>query len=418
MKSTLLVYFMTYGGSVASLFNPFIGLLVFICFAIVHPARIFWYTLPQGSYSQTIAIAMLVGWALNGFGHWNMGRARAVTMALVAFWAWSLLSALLAPSADATWVYMDNLTNIVLPFVVGMTLIKTHRQILQLVWVVGLSLGYVALNENQIYYSRGIYVGDNLLAHTFAMGTAVIFFMGLTTSVWWKRLGAFALAGCSANAVYIHMSRGAMLGLCCAGVMAFLVLPKKPGFLMLYVVALVAGFALAGPQVRDEFASIFVDRAELDVSASSRFEFWKAMAKCTKENPLFGVGPRQWPIVGHQYGAPKNREGHGAWQQLAAEVGIPGVSFVLLFYGICVFRLARIISEHKSSDLAWAIPIARIVIVSVPAWVFQQVVGSFYLEELPYFVCFIGAATIKVASLEMAHVSLPRQQLFREIRSA
>ena len=37
MKGLIFTYAMTYGGALASLFDPFVGLLIYVCFAIVKP---------------------------------------------------------------------------------------------------------------------------------------------------------------------------------------------------------------------------------------------------------------------------------------------------------------------------------------------------------------------------------------------
>ena len=37
MKGLLFTYALTYGGAVVSLFNPFYGLLIYVCFAIMRP---------------------------------------------------------------------------------------------------------------------------------------------------------------------------------------------------------------------------------------------------------------------------------------------------------------------------------------------------------------------------------------------
>ena len=78
MKGLVFTYAMTYGGALISLFNPFYGLLVYVCFAIVRPQYMWYWSVPQGNYSRIVALALLAGWALGGFGSWRFGRARVV----------------------------------------------------------------------------------------------------------------------------------------------------------------------------------------------------------------------------------------------------------------------------------------------------------------------------------------------------
>src|SRR5262249_25648756 len=82
-KGLIFTYLLTYGGAAASLYRPFYGLLVYICFAIVRPEAMWYWAVPEGNYSRIVAIALLVGWALHGFGSWKLGRAKGVVVALI-----------------------------------------------------------------------------------------------------------------------------------------------------------------------------------------------------------------------------------------------------------------------------------------------------------------------------------------------
>ena len=68
MKGFIFTYFLSYGGSVVALFNPFIGLCIYYCYVVLRPQDLWFYSLPQGaSYSRYVALATLVGWGLQGF---------------------------------------------------------------------------------------------------------------------------------------------------------------------------------------------------------------------------------------------------------------------------------------------------------------------------------------------------------------
>src|SRR5690242_19399544 len=129
----LFTYALTYGGAVVSLFNPWIGLLIYVCFAILKPSSLWHWSVPaDGNFSRIVALGLLTGWALHGFGDWNLGRARGVTKALVAFLGWSLLSALFARYSENSWGFVEELLKIVLPFLVGITTIHSLKQLKQL----------------------------------------------------------------------------------------------------------------------------------------------------------------------------------------------------------------------------------------------------------------------------------------------
>ena len=44
---------MTYGGATAALFNPFYGLLAYVCFAIIKPETLWFWSVPAGNYANS-----------------------------------------------------------------------------------------------------------------------------------------------------------------------------------------------------------------------------------------------------------------------------------------------------------------------------------------------------------------------------
>src|SRR5438874_1206307 len=100
MKALVFTYLLSYGGAAASLVSPFVGFLVYVCFAILRPTDLWMYTIPPGNYSRIVAIGLLVGWAAHGFGSWQFGRARGIVVALIGFWLWVGVGTVLATDKD------------------------------------------------------------------------------------------------------------------------------------------------------------------------------------------------------------------------------------------------------------------------------------------------------------------------------
>src|SRR5947209_6993040 len=99
----IFTYALTYGGAFLSLVNPFTGFLVYVAFAILKPEALWFWSVPEGNYSRIVAIALLVGWAIHGFGKWQFGRARIIVVALIGFWLWSMVSASHAFNSNVAW---------------------------------------------------------------------------------------------------------------------------------------------------------------------------------------------------------------------------------------------------------------------------------------------------------------------------
>src|SRR5262245_35154029 len=119
MKGLIFTYVLTFGGSAAALFNPFVGLLVYVCFAVVKPDLLWTWTVPPWFYSRFVAISLLTGWVFCGFGNWKFGRAQAIVLSLLGFWLWSFVTVSFGWDKDRGMRFVEEITKIVLPFLVG-----------------------------------------------------------------------------------------------------------------------------------------------------------------------------------------------------------------------------------------------------------------------------------------------------------
>ena len=370
MKGLLITYGLTFGGAIAALFNPFYGLLVYICFSIIKPDAMWHWSVPQGNYSLIVAIALLIGWALNGFGDWRLLRAKPTVFAFIFFWLWALASTYLCSiDRDLSWKYLTANLKILLPFLVGITTIRTKKHIKMLAWTIVLSLSYLAFEFNMSYFAGNntLYtdgfagMDNNSVAIALVTGCGLAFFLGLSvddndktsrrsTQVsmligqiafrHWQKVLAFGGALFMANAIMFSFSRGGLLALAVTGVVAIVLTRKSPKHFKMLVVAGFCAFYLAGPEVRERFISSFTDTDNRDASAQSRMDLWADCWDLTLKNPFFGVGPDHWPFYAQdRYGWPTQKEAHSLWFQTAAEMGLVGVGLLLSFYGMTILQL-------------------------------------------------------------------------------
>jgi putative inorganic carbon (HCO3(-)) transporter len=426
MKGVIFTYILAVGGSVLALFNPFIGLLVYVAFAILKPEAM-WYWQFAGSggmhFSRFVAIALLIGWMLQGFGRWNFGKGWAIVLCLVLFMVWSLLGVFLARDPALAWKYIDPMTKIVVPFVVGMTLIDSVEKLKQLTWTIVVSLGYVAFELNLSYY-RGTnrvledFAGldNNSIAIMMVSGVGLAFFLGLHAPQWWQKLIAFGCAGLITHVVMFSMSRGGMLALIITGfvslVLILLIPKKKPFHIAALFLAAVVGARLAGPKILERFATVFLDQGQRDFSAQSRLLLWQNCWECMLRSPLFGLGPGHWPTVAHEFGWPPGKEAHSLWMQVGAENGFPGLAFLVLFYLLCVVRLFPLARERVPAADPWLPYLARMIIASLVGFAIAAQFVSLMHLEVPYYIVLVGAGVLKLQSLGAARaganaVSIP-----------
>jgi probable O-glycosylation ligase (exosortase A-associated) len=408
MNGLIFTYALTYGGAVVSLFRPFYGLLIYVAFSILRPESLWPWCVPQGGYySRIVAIALLIGWVLNGFGNWNLSKGRAMLVCFIGLWFWAAFSTLFAALfPDRGYVYLESMAKILLPFMVGLSVINNIDQIKQLAWTIGLSVSFVAYEMNLAYYDGLNFLHEygfsgmdnNCIAMQFVSAIGFMFFLGFTAKYWWQKLIAAGGMLVMINAVMFSFSRGGLLALIITGLVAFLLIPRRPIHYLALAAAVLVGVRLAGKQVLERFATAFVDKQQRDASAESRLELWADCWQLMQENPLFGVGPDHFPYYAEFYlgwGVPK--EAHSLWFQTGAELGFVGVGLLIAFYLTCIWRLWPLTRDSYPTTEPRLRDLARMVVASLAGFLVASQFVSLEGLELPYYVVLIGACTLKVA---------------------
>src|SRR6185436_9108868 len=119
MYGWLLTNLIAWSGALAALRYPLIGLNVYIGLAILRPQFIFSFAGDLSGLSKIVGYAVLIGWALKGFGSWQFGRARPVIWLYTTFLLLFLVSAALALETAPAFASIDALAKFALPFFVG-----------------------------------------------------------------------------------------------------------------------------------------------------------------------------------------------------------------------------------------------------------------------------------------------------------
>jgi O-antigen ligase len=413
MLGLLFTYALCYGGSVVSLFYPFVGLLIYVCFAMLKPDALWFWSVPPANYSRIIAISLLIGWGMRGFGNWQLANARGITIAFCTLWLWSILSALQAPDQGRAWYFVESIFKILVPFLVGLSLIDSVKKLKQLIWVMVLSQSYVALYFNQYYLQgynllkengfAGAEEGTVSIGMVSALGLAI--YLILESDTWWQKAVAFFASGCLVHTVLISFSRGGMLGLITIGAATLLMVPKSPKNLAVLAVGGLIALSLAGKEVMQRFETSFADQSQRDYSAQNRLDLWGHCLDAMIRNPVLGLGPWQFPLAARDYyGVGRAAEGHSLWLQMGAELGVPGFVSLILFYGLGIGRLWPLTRESTTISDPWLRHGARMVVISTIGFAVAAQFISVWSIEFPYYTMLIGAAVLKLHSILGADV--------------
>lgn len=412
----------TYGGAAVALLRPYYGFLIYVSFSIIRPEALWHWSVGEGNYSRIVAIAFLLGWAISGLGTWQWGAGGTPVLFLLAFLLWAGVSTAFCEFPEFGMGFLINMSKIVLPCLVGMTLINRPRDLYLLAWTIVASLGYVAYDLNRAYFDgfnrlqeAGFGAMDNnSLTIGLVTGIGFAFFLGLSEQRLWRRYLAFAAAALMTHAVFFSFSRGGMLGLCVVGLATALLIPRTSKNLTLLGLGVVVALAMAGPQVWERFFSITenslvgAEAAEVEWSAESRLHLWRICLWMAAENPLLGKGPDHFPLLVDRYPVLSDfkenfahgKEAHTLWLQILAELGVPGVSFLALYYLLILWRLFPALFRDRADAAGLNEGAsARMVTVALVGFFVSAQFVSLEGLELPYYVALLGAGALKLSSL-------------------
>jgi O-antigen ligase len=402
MKGLILSYLLAYGGAVVALFYPVAGLYIYVAFSVARPQVLYGWAGNMSGLSRVIGVAVLIGWMFRGFGQWKLSSARIAVIALCVYFACLIPSAASASYQAIAWDSVVEQFKFFLPFLAGITLIRTRREITALAWTIVLAQGLVGFEMN-LSYLRGFnqarelgLLGDN---NTFAVSLVAVIgpalFLSLFADRLWQKVLAFACSAMILHTVLLTFSRGGILSLIVAGVAIFFVMPKRPLYLVAMVLVAALAIRLTGPQVLARFQTTFAKAEVRDFSAQSRLDLWKDCYHVMMANPFTGIGPRHWPLVAESYGWPKGKAAHTFWLEVGAETGLPAMLALIVFFVsslACAWRLAR------RRDDPWLACMGGFAFTGLAGFMFGAQFVSSEGNEVPFFVALVGLTAMELAN--------------------
>jgi O-antigen ligase len=306
-------------------------------------------------------------------------------------------------------------SKILLPVVVGMTIVETKEEVRILAWTLVVCLGYLA------YEAHGMYLGgrlpefrdqgmlgmdNNSFCISMSAGAGLAIFLGFSSQGLFKQLAAFGLAAMMIHVPMFSQSRGGMLGIAVVGLAAFVLLPKRTEVLAVYAVGSLVALRLAGPAVVARFSTIFADSGNRDASAQSRVDLWLDCVDVMIHNPILGIGPDHWPLIAKDYGWPPGKEAHSVWFNCGAELGIVGLSLLLAFYLSSIVLAWRHLCKQSNVKPEFR-DIGRMTIAALSGFMVSASFVSLDALEVPFYIVLILVSGLKIACIEAETTPLP-----------
>ena len=407
---------------------PFFGLMVYYALSLLRPQFTWhWVFADVGStpsFSQWAAVSTLIGWVLKGFGRLDMLRWVMVPMAgLALYLAGGLYATCFGAPAqgqfgvDRAWEMLTLQAKIGLMALITITLVTDPGMVKAFGWVVVLSLGYLGETFNEWYLQSNGYlhnngwggIDNNGVAMVMVMGVPLAFFFIIHEKRWWLKAVLFIATAAMVHTVLFSFSRSGQIGLIMVAVVLFIValvaLPRKGLTIALAVVFIAITLQLAGKEVRQRFATIWVDQSERDESARSRFDTWNAAWLCVQAHPM-GVGPRNFNLVSDQYGLAPDKSVHNLFLQTAADYGFLGMIGLGVFYvGVCVQAFTASLTS-TARRMVWPRYYCHMVTVSIAGLLACSQFIGMEAVEAGYIIAVLGLCT--VAMIRHLAVTEPR----------
>ncbi len=189
---------------------------------------------------------------------------------------------------------------------------------------------------------RGIggFMGDeNDFALVLNMAIPFAFFMGMAANTIKEKVRLFFTTGVLVLCVTSTFSRGGFLGMVVVAGFCWLKSPRKVMTLVLALLLVCAVVALVPEKYWDErIGSIAEETSNQSGTAGSRLYTWGLGWRMFLSNPVFGVGPGNYPWNTHDYEPPETHKGqsfggraaHSLYFTLLPELGTAGVIIFLL----------------------------------------------------------------------------------------
>ncbi len=192
--------------------------------------------------------------------------------------------------------------------------------------------------------------GDrNEMAMAMVMAWPLLFMLGLTTKVMWKRAVAWASLVPLMLSIVFCLSRGGMLGLIAVVGYVLYRLHHKRWLWVVGICGGLVGLANLPTTVTARFMSIG-SAAKKDASAIGRLNAWGAARAMVRDRPFWGVGSGNFLVYFRRYAPDPNdvHVAHSSFYQLMGEQGLPGL-IVWLYLVLMTWTVGELVRDAHHS---------------------------------------------------------------------
>lgn len=381
--------------------NPFIGLILYVIFEYIKIGNVF-PIIAKLHVSRALAILLFVSILMkylkgNTFRIPVSLQNRAQLLFILAMAISTVLAFVQLRALEAFKVHL--ITAITYLFIV--IIIKSLDKLKKFVWSFILIFLAVSVIGLHLYATTGLI--DNLViggsisgADDVALGMSVALPFAYYLFIFEKgkfRYVAALIAVLLIITIILINARGGFLSLIGVTGLIYLSSPGKAKNLFLIFLGLFLVFLFAPPQFFSEFQSI---SAVHEGTAQNRLDLWWAGLKIFLDNPIFGVGPMNFPSVYGRFYLPADyytqgwQVAHSDYITVLAEMGMFGfISFSLIVYLIIKDNLyIKRLMLKNNLKLSFQYMISNALLISLGGYL----IGAVFLTAVYYPHLYIIAA--------------------------
>jgi probable O-glycosylation ligase (exosortase A-associated) len=399
--------------------RPYFGLLLFSWLAYMRPQDLCWGFARDMRFSFIVGAAMILGWYVNESHRRRFWIPEVRTRLMLCLMVFISLSLVFAHQyGEFTFRYYTELLKILAVAIFTVAQVDSRNRLRGLLWVICASLAFYSVKNGLIGLMTGgttilrgpggLLLDNNDFALAMVMNIPLLFYLGRTEKIALLQKACTVAIFLTVVTVLLTHSRGGFLAM----VATFLILAWRSGKLFQATLVLgvmtIAFFLFAPEHVVDRIASIFT-KGTADPSAHSRVITWQLALHMIQDNPIWGVGLRNFQAYYFTYGVPAGlvepgsmtHVAHNSYLQIWAEGGSLAFFTYMALLGSVFWscRYLRRIAQMRA-DLSWAFNYSRMLEASIVGFM----VGGMFLNrghfDLVYHFIAIVSCCVLVAEAE------------------
>ena len=375
--------------------RPYIGVYVWSWLGYMNPQRLTWgfaYNMP---FSAIVAGFLFIG-MLFSKEKYRFPKHR-ITMVWLMFVIWVCVTTVLAVNVDAAVTEFSRFIKIQIVIFCTLLLINTKDKLLNLVWVIVVSIGFYSVKGGVFSIVTGLqyrvigpaksFFGDNnTMALTTLMVIPLMYYLLMTYKNKYIRAGLMVAILLSFLSVIASYSRGAFLTAIVMLFFLWLGSKHKVIIMSLIIMAIIAVIPFV-PQ--KWFARMdTIETYKQDQSAVGRLNAWGFAINVANSSPLIGGGfhvfsPELFKIYAPN---PNNyHDAHSIYFEVLGEQGYLGLIFYLFIWLFVFLEVRRLKTLTKSrNQLLWMYDLVRMIQLGLISYMTGGAFLGLAYFDLPY----------------------------------